>query len=116
VHEASFAISLLDQVLEQARLNSLCRVTELRVDLGVQLLVVPDALRAAFSAAGQDTLARDAKLITREVPIRARCRSCAAEYPAAVDEYRCPNCGLADAELIAGNEMVLMSLEGEKEN
>ncbi|HKI83295.1 MAG TPA: hydrogenase maturation nickel metallochaperone HypA [Candidatus Krumholzibacteria bacterium] len=116
MHEAAFAISLLDQVLEQARLHSLSRITEVHVDLGLQLLVIPEALQTAFRAASRDTLAADARLSTKEVPIRAHCRSCASEYPAALDEYRCPNCGRAEAELVAGHEMILVSLEGEREN
>lgn len=114
MHEAAFAVSLLEQVLGQARMHCLARVTRVRVDLGVQRLVVPEALALAFSAASQDTVAQDAELQLREVALRARCRSCGGEYAAAIDDYQCPSCGQADAELLAGHEVVLMSLEGEE--
>jgi len=114
MHEASIAVSLLDQLVDLASENNLRQITRVRVDLGISRLVVPEALELAFAAASQNTVAENALLEMREVGIDARCRSCGFEYPAAVDDYTCPSCGQAKADIIAGNDILLVSLEGER--
>ncbi len=116
MHEASIAESLIEQVLDLARLHRLQEVTRVHVEVGVQRLVVPEALELAFQAASEETLAAGARLDLTEVAIRARCQACGNEYDAEIDDYTCPSCGRAQAELIAGDDIVLVSLEGNRED
>jgi Zn finger protein HypA/HybF involved in hydrogenase expression len=37
-------------------------------------------------------------------------------FEPAIDNYLCPNCGQADAEFLAGNDIILKSLVCEKED
>ena len=110
MHEVGIAEELVRQVLATA--CGMARVTEVTVDLGVLQWVDPDALRQAFDAASQGTLAEGARLDLREVRPRAVCGACGAEYvPEELGIYVCPACGAAEPEFVEGNDIILVSLE-----
>lgn len=110
MHEVGIAEELLRQVLAAAR--GMRAVTEVTVDLGVLQWVDPDALRQGFTAVSEGTLAQGARLDLREVPPRAVCGACGAEYvPEELGIYVCPACGAAEPEFVEGNDIVLVSLE-----
>jgi hydrogenase nickel incorporation protein HypA/HybF len=112
VHEMSIATALIEQVLEHAEKNNLSHVEDVLIEVGALQLVVPEALEAAFAASSIGTPAADAVLRQEEVAIQARCRSCSHAFHPAIDRYLCPQCGHADAEIIAGRDIILKSLSG----
>ena len=110
MHEVGIAEELVRQVLAAA--CGMARVTEVAVDVGALQWVDSDALRQAFDAASQGTLAEGARLELREVPPRAVCGACAAVYvPEELGIYVCPACGAAEPEFVEGNDIILVSLE-----
>lgn len=115
MHEMSIAMSLIGQVLHQADANHLSQVQEIVLDVGEQRQIVPEALHMAFRAVAAETCAAGARLDLHEIPVRARCRSCGEDFAPAIDDYRCPACGLADIDFIQGNDIILRSLSGEQE-
>ncbi|MFW5859224.1 MAG: hydrogenase maturation nickel metallochaperone HypA [Planctomycetota bacterium] len=114
MHEMSIATTLIGQVLHQAAAHDLERVERIRLEIGAQRLVVYEAMRMAFSAVAAGTCAAGAQLELVEIPVRARCRACVTEFAPAIDDYRCPDCGEADVLFIAGDDIVLAALEGER--
>ncbi len=110
MHELSLANAVLESVLRVVAEHGAARVVELEVECGVLQQVVPEALETAFEALSQGTAAGGARLRIREVGLRARCRACGREYAAALDNYVCPGCGVADVEVVAGREVVLRSV------
>ncbi len=113
MHELAIASALLDQVLEAARKASLRRVIAVEVRCGEARQVVPEALQLAFEAVSASTLAAGAALSIVEVALEARCRHCHRSFRARIDNYVCPGCGRADAELVAGDDIILQSLTGD---
>ena len=112
MHEMSIATALIEQVLEHAEKNNLSRVENVVIEVGAMQLIVSEALETAFAALVAGTPAADAVLRLEEVPIQAKCRSCSHAYHPAIDRYLCPQCGRADAEIIAGQDIILKSLSG----
>jgi hydrogenase nickel incorporation protein HypA/HybF len=112
MHELSIATSLIEQVLEYAESGGLATVESVELEVGALMLIVPDALDLAFQAVCSGTLAEGAELKLMEVTARARCRDCGHEYAAAMHRYTCPECGQANAQIIAGQDIILKSMSG----
>ncbi len=110
MHEMAIAASLVDSVLAVARKHDALKIEAVELEIGVLQLVVPEALELAFTVAAAGTLADGATLKMVEVPAAARCRACDCGYEPAINDYVCPQCGQADAELVAGNEIVLKNV------
>ena len=111
MHELSIMQSALEQVLEKARQAGANRVHVIRLRIGVLSGVVPDALQFAFEALAADTPAEVAKLVIEDVPVRFWCGTCKCEFAATRMFAECPDCHHPSAELRAGREMELTSLE-----
>lgn len=110
MHEMSIAMGLLEQVLELAKRHGADRVEEIQVEMGVLRLVVPEALTAAFAIAAEGTPAAGAVLKMSETPLRAACNRCGRQYGADPGDFRCPGCGQADVQILAGNDIIFKSV------
>ena len=110
MHEMAIAEQLMDQVLAAAGEHDSPRVVEVELAVGAMRLVVPEAMQLAFEAFAEGTIAAGAALKIVEEPIRARCRACGREFASDGAEFACPDCGLADAEITAGADIVLSSM------
>ncbi len=111
MHELSIMQSALDQVLEKARQAGASRVHAIRLRIGALSGVVPDALQFAFEALADGTPAQGAQLLIEDVPARFWCADCSHEFEATRMFAECPDCHRPSAELRAGREMELTSLE-----
>lgn len=116
MHEMSIAMALLEQLDRLAKENHATRVSEVEVTCGVMQQVVPEALQWAFEAQSAGTLAAGAELRIEEEPLGARCRGCGLEFTPTIESFECPNCGQADAELLAGQDIMLKSVVCETED
>ena len=111
MHEMSIAVELLELVLAAAEPHGPLRVRGVSVRIGAMRLVVPEALQFAWRQICAGTQADGAELELSEVPLRVRCRQCAAEYQPEIDDFLCPRCRQADVDILEGNDIILESLE-----
>jgi hydrogenase nickel incorporation protein HypA/HybF len=74
-----------------------------------------EAMHLAFEAVAKGTLAEEATLKLEEERLTAMCRSCGHEYKPTIQDFLCPKCATADAQLIAGQDIVLKSVVCETE-
>jgi hydrogenase nickel incorporation protein HypA/HybF len=85
-------------------------VTTVRVSVGRLSGFVPDAMRFCFELATAGTPLEGATLEIDEPLGRARCRACGAEFTVPDLLLQCA-CGSMDAELLAGRELRVRSVE-----
>ena len=111
MHELSIMQSALNLALEQAHEAGARRVHVLRLRIGALSGVVPSALEFAFEALASGTLAEGGRLSIESVPARFWCAACAREFQADDLIGECPGCHELSADLRAGREMELASLE-----
>jgi hydrogenase nickel incorporation protein HypA/HybF len=111
MHELSIMQSALTTALEQARQAGAGRVHAIRLRVGALSGVVPEALEFAFQALVPGTAAEAAALTIENIPARFWCGSCSREFQADNLWAQCPGCHQASAELRAGRELELASLE-----
>ncbi len=115
MHEATIAEAAIEQAIETARQHGASRITRIELEIGAFRKVVPEAMSVAFEACAIGTMAEGAKLDLREVAVRIQCRSCGREFEPDIDahNFACPACGAADGRMLAGNDILLKSLDCE---
>lgn len=111
MHELSVCQALIEQVARVARDNGAARVVSITIAVGPLSGVEPRLLEHAYPVAAAGTVAEEAKLVIETVPVRVRCRSCAAETAASANRVLCGACGDWQVDVIGGEEMLLTHVE-----
>jgi hydrogenase nickel incorporation protein HypA/HybF len=111
MHELAICQALLDQVERVARAQHAERVAAVHVRCGVLAGVEPELLHRAYEVACAGTLAAGATLIIEDSPVRVYCPRCRSESSASAQRLVCRACGEWRTEVVAGHELLLMSVE-----
>ena len=113
MHELSIVEGLMGIVEETAREHALSRVTRIKLRIGEMRQVVPDALQFAFEVTGRETVAEGAEILITNVPIKAHCDECSADFSVEEFCFVCSVCGSGRITVTEGKELYIDSLEGE---
>lgn len=113
MHELALAHNVVDILCEEARRHGLRRVSQFKLRVGVLRAVVPELLETCLGFASRGTLAEGATPVFEVMEGRARCAACGESF--AVEEllFLCPHCGGVGGEILAGQELALVEMEGE---
>ncbi|MBN8913610.1 MAG: hydrogenase maturation nickel metallochaperone HypA [Rhizobiales bacterium] len=110
MHELTIASALVDQVCCEAERAGASRVVEINVRMGA-LSGISRALYFCFPSAARGTACEGAALSIEEVPLTVLCTRCdAVKTPAALYNFRCPDCGWPTPKVLTGREMQLVSV------
>jgi hydrogenase nickel incorporation protein HypA/HybF len=113
MHELSITQNMLDLVLEEAKKARAERVKRINLVIGEMSGVVDQSVEFYFEFLSKDTIARGATLSFRNVPTEVRCRSCGEVFNPKEFDWSCPKCQGSGAEITAGNELYVESIEVE---
>ncbi|KKI99968.1 hydrogenase maturation nickel metallochaperone HypA [Prochlorothrix hollandica] len=111
MHEVSLMAQTLAIALEQAQHQGATQIQRLRMRIGAQAGVVPEALQFAFEVGIQDTIAAGASLDIETVPVSCFCEPCQRDFQPDDWFYQCPQCQTLSDRVLAGREIELVSLE-----
>ena len=111
MHELALTQSVVDLVAERTPGR---QVVSVRVQVGLLSGVVPDAMAFAFDLVTAGTPLEGATLVLDEVRGRIRCRACGTESTT-TDLLLLCGCGSADVEVVAGQELRVLSVELQRE-
>ena len=109
MHELAITQSVVDMVVERTAGR---RVTSVRLEVGALSGVVPDAMQFCYELVTDGTPLAGSTLIIERVDGVARCRTCGSDFNLDNLILLCP-CGSADVELLAGKELLVLSVEAE---
>jgi hydrogenase nickel incorporation protein HypA/HybF len=112
MHELSVATAVLNTALKHAEDR---RVSLVNLRVGRLRQVVPDSLLFYFEIVARDTSCEGAELQLEEIDALLRCSECEHEWAPQVPAFRCPQCGSADVEVTAGEELEVQFIEIEDE-
>jgi hydrogenase nickel incorporation protein HypA/HybF len=84
-----------------------------KLEIGCLSAVMPDAIRFCFDVCAADTPLAGARLEIDEIQGRARCDRCGREFALTALAGRCPSCGEAGLQVIAGRELNIKEMEVE---
>ena len=110
MHEFAIIQSVLKQLEEIAKENHLQSISQVTLQIGKLRQIVPEFLQFAFETAAENSLAKNAKLIIEEVPIKMRCKSCNKEFTVKHHTYICPKCHAASLEILCGKEILIKNI------
>ena len=116
MHELAVCQSMLQQVQQIAQEHRARTVTRITVQIGPLSGVEARLLSEAFPLAAAGGIARDAELIIETLPVRVKCEQCGAETEARPNRLLCGACGDYHTRLLSGDEMLLASLELDRDN
>ena len=112
MHELGIMASALDAVHRQTAREGAERVERIVLRIGTLAGVDLDALRFAYEALAPGSVAAGAVLEIEQVPARAWCRRCDAEFGASPGMiFQCPFCHDYSGEIRAGRELGIARLE-----
>lgn len=111
MHELAICQALLEEVARVAHEQRAQRVAAVRVRCGALAGVEPGLLQRAYELARAGTPAEDATLTIEDSPVRVHCPRCGSESAATPQRLRCASCGEWRTEVVAGDELLLMSVE-----
>jgi len=115
MHELSICQSIISQVESIAQKHGATSVSLINIQVGPLSGVEIPLLKNAWTIARSGTVASNAELEIEEMPITIRCGSCNLESSATANKMVCGYCGEWRTELISGDEMLLRSIDLEKE-
>jgi len=114
MHEMSIVASILETVLQEAEKYHVNKVKLIKLRVGKLRQIIPETLQFCYSIATQGTIADGSEMFIAQTPIVAKCKRCGKSFE--VDNYFfiCPDCNVADAEVISGDELILETIEMEE--
>jgi hydrogenase nickel incorporation protein HypA/HybF len=111
MHELSIVASLFEIMEEKAREKGSKKIVSVKLQVGKLSGVVPEFLTAAFDMYKKDTIAHDAQLEIKDVPLAVQCNSCGKTMTKDDFVFICPNCGSQDLTTLTGTELVIEKME-----
>ncbi len=116
MHELPVIQSILDVVLNHARMNQVSRVFSIALAIGELSDLQDEWLQRYFDYISKGTLAQSARLVIERTPVVLKCSNCAKEIQvktAEMNDVICPACGGKELTLIAGREYFIKSMEAQ---
>ena len=111
MHELSICRALIQAASEAMQAHPGRRLSLLRVRVGALSGCEPALLAHLFPHARAGTLAAGAALEVALEPARVHCPACDTEAEVAANRLCCPHCHSPAVRLVAGDAVMLMSLQ-----
>jgi hydrogenase nickel incorporation protein HypA/HybF len=86
-------------------------VKQVNLRVGKLAAVVPDSLRFCFEIITRDTVLAGAGLQIEEIPVKALCQDCNAEWFIEGPVFRCEKCDSGSIRILSGRELEISSIE-----
>ena len=107
MHELSICASIVSIVEKHAEGRT---VTGVHLDVGHLRQVIPETLRYSWDIVVSNTPLAGSVLDINHIPAVIACRRCGARTTITAPVLRC-GCDSTDVDLVAGNELLVTSLE-----
>src|SRR3984885_16308910 len=112
MHELSIAISMSDQITEEAQSRGGLDVEAVHLKLRSFSGVDKDALLFAYELACEGTPLAGTRLVIETIPLVIYCEACGKNRtPPSVYQLSCPECGTPGQKIVTGREIEVVSLE-----
>jgi len=117
MHEFNICQNIVDSVIaELEKHDPVPRLLKTRVVIGKLRQLVPEYLQFAYENLTKETLAEGSTLVIIQKPVIGKCVACGWQGEMGSSGFGCGKCGSATAEIIAGRELYLESLEIEEDD
>jgi hydrogenase nickel incorporation protein HypA/HybF len=107
MHELSITESILKLSLAEAKKHKAKSIKKINLLVGEAVSVVPDCVQFYFDTLKKKTIAKDAVLAIKTVPLVIRCPKCKVQFKDLELVCKCQ----AGVEIVSGQELMIESLE-----
>lgn len=114
MHELAICQALMNQVENIAAERNASNVVSIVIGMGPLSGVEAQLLKHAYPVASAGTVAEGAELVIENLPLRVSCTQCGAESDVLPNKLLCKACGDWRTTVISGDELMLMSVELER--
>lgn len=111
MHELAITESILEIALRHARQAGAARIASIHLVLGQLSSIVDDSVQFYWDMISENTLAEDAQLVFRRIPVEMLCLGCAQRYHPTELELACPTCGGLQVKIVAGEEFFVEAID-----
>ena len=112
MHELSIAQGIVEVAAETATRHRALKVNAVNMKVGRLAGVDAGALLFSYDIVAAGTLLEGSRLAIIDVPLVVWCANCLREVTLPeVNQFRCPDCGVAAGEIRHGRELEIESLE-----
>jgi hydrogenase nickel incorporation protein HypA/HybF len=112
MHELTIAQEIVRVVRESLSAGEVSRVKQINLLIGDLTAVQEECLKFCIDAVTRETPLSGVSVNIRHIEPRFRCRACGEEYSSDNPFYLpCPRCKTFGADLIAGNELSVTSVD-----
>jgi hydrogenase nickel incorporation protein HypA/HybF len=111
MHELSVVASLFEILEEKVKEQKGKRIILVQLQIGALSGIVPELLATAFEMYKKDTIAADAELTIKTVPLKVKCQDC--QNIMIMDDFVfiCASCSSTNLQTIEGTEMILEKMD-----
>ena len=114
MHELPITERILAVALQHAQGRNVTRIVRIHLRIGELSDLENEWIQHYFNYLSRGTLAENAELAIRRVPIVVRCRACSQTYEvarSALGQTQCPGCAEPRADLVSGREYLVENME-----
>ena len=111
MHELSIAESIIDIVRQYVPEDELTLVRTVRVEIGAQAGISPEALEFGYRALVSESALRASALGIEDVPYRLRCQACDVVFVSEDGLVVCPACSNLRCTVLSGTEMRVVDIQ-----
>ena len=113
MHEMSIAQSISDIVDDYMAKEESNKLTEVAVEVGELVAVVPESLIFCYDALVENTTYQGSKLVITVLPLIAECSECKQKTKIEDFNFCCSTCQSTDIRVNGGQELRISHLEVE---
>lgn len=113
MHELSVIENILKISTEVAEKNALSRINTINLTVGKLQHLNEMILHHGFTAAKQNTIAREAKLVLEWKSAVLICEECEHHFNPVDNDFTCRQCGSGRTRIEHGLELFIKSIEGD---
>jgi hydrogenase nickel incorporation protein HypA/HybF len=111
MHELSVVANLFEILEEKVREKKGKKIFSVKLQVGALAGVVPELLMTAFDIYKKDTIASEAELEIKKVPLKVQCKDCHKVMVKDDFIFICDHCGFTNLKTLEGTEMILEKMD-----
>jgi hydrogenase nickel incorporation protein HypA/HybF len=111
MHEIGIMECTLEIAITSAKEQNASKIKQIMMNIGKLSGVVPDALEFAFDVLRKETIAQNAILKIKTIPVVCYCNTCQENFSPPEWFFECPHCHQFSNNILQGQKIELISVE-----
>lgn len=116
MHELPVTENILEIALRHAKQANASRIKDIFIVIGQLSSIVDDSIQFYWDIISKDTIAENANLHFKRIPVQLLCLDCSIVYSPQDENLACIACKSKNIKIISGREFYLESIEIEELN